>query len=239
MSRTPRVRITNRLIARLQRSDREHLLAGCEAVELRLGEVLYEPGERIRHVYFPGNGFVSLLTPRDGCTSLEVGLVGAEGVLGATVLLGVDASPLRALVQGGGGAMRMESAPFVREFGHSADLRRTLNSYLYVSLAQLARTAACTHFHLLEARLARWLLMTHDRAQADEFVLTHELLAQMLGVRRVGVTKAAGALQRRKLIRYHRGRITVLARAGLEAASCACYRNGQDIYDRVMTVGRA
>lgn len=224
----------NDLIEALPRKDREHLLIGCERVHLVFLDVIAEPGKRIRHVYFPTEGFVSLLTPSDGCESLEVGLVGNEGMVGMTLMLGVDVSPLRALVQGTGTALRMDAAPFLRVVAGSDALQRELNRYLYVSTVQLAQTAACTHFHLLEERLARWLLMTHDRARADEFHLTHELIAMMLGVRRAGVTRAAGGLQRRRLIRYHRGSITILDRSGLEAVACGCYRSAKSLHDRIL-----
>jgi CRP-like cAMP-binding protein len=224
----------NDLIEALPRRDREHLLAGCERVPLVSSDVIAEAGQGIREVYFPMAGFVSLLTPSDDCASLAVGLVGREGMIGIALMLGVDVSPLRALVQGTGTALRMEAAPFLREVAGSDALRRELNRYLYVSTVQLAQTAACTHFHLLEERLARWLLMTRDRAHADEFHLTHELIAMMLGVRRVGVTKAAGGLQRRRLIRYHRGSMTILDRTGLEAAACGCYRSARSLHDRIL-----
>jgi CRP-like cAMP-binding protein len=224
----------NALIAALPRRDREDFVAGCESVGLAFGEVLCTPGERVRRVYFPTHGFIALLTPGNECASLEVGLVGAEGMLGITLILGVDAAPLSAFVQGAGGALRMDADRFRRELRRSQPLQRALNRYLYVCMAQIAQSAACTYFHLLDERLARWLLMAHDRSGADEFRLTHELLARMLGVRRVGVTKAAGRLQRAGLIRYSRGHITVLSRAGLEAASCGCYRGGCAVYERLL-----
>jgi CRP-like cAMP-binding protein len=220
----------NHLIELLPRPARLRLLAICETVPLVLSDVLYERGQPVGHVHFPIDGFVSLIAQIDGHSGLEVGMVGREGMLGVHLALGVSAAPLRALVQGEGTAWRIGAAAFQRELERSPALQRSLHRYLCVLMAQLAASAGCLRFHRIEPRLARWLLMSQDRAQADRFHVTHEFLATMLGVRRVGVTTAAGALQRRGLITYHRGELTVLDRAGLEAAACGCYATDRRAY---------
>ena len=224
--------VANNLLAALPRKNYLRLLEGLEPVTLTFGEVLYEPEQPIRHVYFPNNSLVSLLTLVDGRRALEVGLVGREGMVGIPLALGIGVSSVRALVQGSGTAMRMSSARFRREFRNSPPLQRELYRYTHVLMAQVTQTAACNRFHVVEARLARWLLMTRDRVRSEQFRLTQEFLAHMLGVRRVGVTKAAGALQRRKLISYSRGNIRILDQRGLEAASCRCYE-AQGQYQKV------
>ena len=209
-------------------------MAACEPVDLAFSDVLYTPKERLSHVYFPISGFISLIMPIDESASLEVGLVGNEGMFGIPLALGVDVSPMRAVVQGAGSALRMDAAPFARELGRSQAMRREIDRYVFVQMNQLAQTAACTRFHVVEARLARWLLMTQDRAHADTFHITQEDLALMLGVRRVGVTRAAGSLQKRSLIHYTRGDITVLDRRGLKAAACGCYKADRESYDQIL-----
>ena len=215
----------NRLLAALPARDYGRLLDGLAPVTLTYGDILYEPGERMRHVYFPSNSLVSLLTVVDGHHALEVGLVGCEGMLGTRLALGIGASPVRALVQGTGSAMRMTAARFLRELQRSPALRQAVLRFTDSLMTQITRTAGCNRFHRIEARLARWLLMTRERLPSNEFHLTQEFLADMLGVRRVGVTAAASALRRRKLIHYRRGDITILDQKALEAASCSCYRH--------------
>ncbi|MDB5985215.1 MAG: Crp/Fnr family transcriptional regulator [Nevskia sp.] len=226
--------VVNRLLASLPPQSRQRMLKRCEPVELSLGGVLCEAGEPIRYVYFPVRSYISMTAALENTASLEVRLIGNEGMLGVSLALGINTSPLRALVQGAGSALRMPAASFRSELEHSAVLRRGLGRYIYVMLAQLAQTAACACFHVVEARLARCLLMTQDRAHANHFYVTHALLAQMLGVRRSGITDAAGALQRKKLIRYSRGDITVLDRRGLEKASCECYGAATACYQRFL-----
>ncbi|MGH8801345.1 MAG: Crp/Fnr family transcriptional regulator, partial [Casimicrobiaceae bacterium] len=179
------------------------MLANCEEVDLILGEVLVEPGDLMRHVHFPtGGSFISMITPVDGASALEVGLVGHEGMHGVSLALGVDVALVHARVQGGGRALRMSAAAFKRELRHSPALRRRMNHYLYVLMGQLAQSSLCTRYHVIEARLARWLLMTRDRAHSDQFQITQRFLGWMLGVRCSGITCAANNLQKRALITY-------------------------------------
>jgi CRP-like cAMP-binding protein len=225
----------NQLIEGLAGSDRKRVLALCEPVQLVLSEVLGEAGTPTRSVLFPVNGFVSLITQVDQGDGLEVGMVGREGMLGVQLTLGVTAAPLRAVVQGPGEAWRIGRVPFMRELARNPALRRMLDRYVYVLMLQLATGSACRSYHDLGSRLARWLLMSHDRAHRDHFHVTHEFMATMLGVRRVGVTVAAGALQARGFIRYHRGEVTVLDRPALETLSCSCYVADRLAYQTHMT----
>ena len=224
----------NRLIALLPRKDRLHFIASCVPVQLLLGQVLCEPGNATRFAYFPVDSFISLLTQIDGKPALEVGMVGREGMLGAELGLGVATTPLHAVVQGEGSAWRINRVAFRRELAGSAALQQSMHRYLYVLMSQLTSSAACLRFHLIGPRLARWLLMSQDRAHCDRFRATHEFLAYMLGVRRVGINAAAGQLQRSGLIEYRRGNLTVLNRNGLEAAACSCFATDKKSYQHFL-----
>jgi CRP-like cAMP-binding protein len=215
--------LSNRILASIPNDEYRRLRRQLEPVTLRFGQVLYEPGKAIRYVYFPVNCLVSLLTSVDRQRTLEVGMVGNEGMAGMPFILGVGISGVRALVQGAGQALRMASTPFRTEFDRNPALQQALYRYTYALMAQISQTAACNRFHDAGERLARWLLMTRDRVGADDFSLTQEFLAHMLGVRRVGVTEAASRLKRRELIAYSRGQLSILDVPGLKRASCSCY----------------
>jgi len=214
----------NRLLAKLPKTDYERLLPGLERIPLIFGDVLYEPGDIIKHVYFPNDSIVSLLSALSERSTLEVGMVGNEGMAGLPIFMGVNVSRTRALVQGAGSAMRMKSATVRHEANRLGALHSLLHRYTHSLLTQVSQSVACNHFHSVDARLARWLLMTSDRLGVDNFRLTQDFMSNMLGVRREGVNKAAGMLQTRQLIRYSRGMITILDRPRLEAHSCECYR---------------
>jgi CRP-like cAMP-binding protein len=223
----------NRLLAKLPARDRERFVDRCEAVDLTADEVIAAAGKDLRHAYFPTGCVVSHLTPGEGMP-LEVALVGDEGMVGSSLAFGVRVTPVTALVQGTGSALRMTGDEFVAALGRSAALRKVVGAYNFVQTSQIARTASCNRFHVVEQRLARWLLMMADRVHASHFEATHRFLSIMLGVRRAGVTLAAAELQSRNLIRYTRGHMRILDRQGLEQASCDCYRFTVSVYDQVL-----
>ena len=213
----------NRLLATLPKNEYKRLLPKLKTVSLVLGEALYVPGAVIKYVYFPNDSIISLISELSDTSGLEVGMVGNEGMVGLAVFMGVSSSSTRAMVQGSGTAMRMSSAAIRSEATRLGSLHQLLHRYSHSLLNQVSQSSTCNRFHLVDARLARWLLMTNDRLGEKKFPLTQEFLSSMLGVRREGVSKAAGVLQAGKLIRYSRGVITILNRRGLEAKSCQCY----------------
>jgi len=221
--RRPMADFQNDILASLPRKDYRTLLPDLSPVTLTFGDVLYEPDTFMHEVYFPGACLVSLLTVVENHLALEVGMVGREGMVGIALALGVEKSPVRALVQGGGPALQMKKARFLAALRDCRALRRALDGYTHALIGQISRTAGCNRFHIVEARLAKWLLMTRDRMGSGDFEMTQEFLSSMLGVRRVGVTEAASALQRQGLIEYSRGHIRTLDHAGLESAACSCY----------------
>jgi CRP-like cAMP-binding protein len=226
--------VTNTLIDALPRTARSRLLSICESVDLVAGYVVSDSDAPTRHVYFPTGSILSLTTSSKESPVLEVGMVGSEGMLGLQVVLSVDSVPLQASVRGPGTAWRVATEPFNRELAGSRALRQCLYGYLQVTMLQLTSQARCVRFHPINQRLARWLLMTHDRVHADSFSVTQALMAHMLGVRRVGIAKAAGAFQREGMIRYARGVLTIVDRKALESESCGCYATGRRTYERFM-----
>ena len=234
MTRATSTESLNRLLAGLSRQSQKRLYENSDSVDLTFGEVLCESGQTVHHAYFPMTGFLSLIARLDDGARLEIGMIGDEGVLGAPLILGANTSTQDVVVQGKGTAWRVPAMKFRSICASDPALRTLLERYVYVLMSQLAQTAACTHFHSVDERLARWLLMTGDRSHSNTFFLTHEFLAFMLGVRRAGVSIAANSLRSAGLIRYSRGMITVLKRPGLERISCACYRQANETYRRVL-----
>lgn len=226
--------VQNQLLAALPRKDQQRLLTSCESVDIHFSDALYEPEQKIRHVYFPCDSFVSFVRSMERGERVELGMIGSEGMLGIPVALGVGIAPFYAIVQGTGSALRMKADAFRKALEDFPTLRRRINRYIYVMLNQSAQNATCLRFHLVEQRLARWLLMSQDRAKSDKLHLTQEFLSAMLGVRRVGVSNAASSLHERKLITYSRGEITILDREGLIGASCPCYQADNHYYHSIM-----
>jgi CRP-like cAMP-binding protein len=212
----------NRLLVALPKDEYDRLLPHLEKVSLPLKDILYEADGPISHVFFPIHGVVSLVIMDNGFT-LEVGIIGNEGLVGSLVFLGADKSPTRAIAQIPGEALRMEVKVFQREIKREGALHGLVQRFTQAMINQISQSIVCNHRHSVAKRMCRWLLMSHDRVGADEFLLTHEFLAQMLGVRRPTVTAVACTLHKAGLISYHRGTITVLDRKGLETASCKCY----------------
>jgi CRP-like cAMP-binding protein len=225
--------VVNHLIEMLPRRDRSRLLSICEPVELGVAEVLADTNSLQRFVYFPTGSVVSITTPSEKTPVLEVGMVGAEGMLGIQLALGFQ-SALHASVLGAGSAWRVAATPFRREVLRSTSLQQGLNGYLLASMLQLASFARCVQFHPVDRRLARWLLMTHDRIGAHTFCATQEMMAHRLGIRRVGITLAAVALQRRGVIDYARGQLTIIDRAALEKSACSCYADEVETYAKLL-----
>jgi CRP-like cAMP-binding protein len=224
----------NRILNALSTADYACLAPHLEPVSLSRGEVLYDPDEPIEHVYFPNRGTVSIVSIFADGGSVEVGMVGNEGLLGVSALLGSITSPLKALVQLPGDALRIRTDLLKQEFKKCGALHDIVQRYTQAFIIQIAQAAACNRLHHTEGRLARWLLMCQDRSISDELALTHEFIASMLGIRRAGVTETACALQHAGLIKYKRGRITVIDRARLQAAACECYSIMKQEFDHLL-----
>ncbi|HEX8151329.1 MAG TPA: Crp/Fnr family transcriptional regulator [Pyrinomonadaceae bacterium] len=224
----------NRLLARLPPDEMERLVPHLGGVSFALGEVIYESGGRQSYIYFPTTSIISLLYLMQNGSSAEMGVAGNDGLVGVALFMGGDSVPNRAVVQSAGAAFRMKTKVLQGEFARGGTFQRLLLRYTQALMTQMSQTAVCNRLHTIEQQLCRWLLLSHDRLSTDELVMTQELIANMLGVRREGVTHAAGRLQESGLISYVRGRITILDRRGLEAAVCECYKVVKDEYDRLL-----
>jgi CRP-like cAMP-binding protein len=224
----------NHLLAALPAPDFERLDPHLELVALPLGEALYEPGVMLRHVYFPIDSIVSLLYVMSDGASAEIAVVGNDGVVGVSLFMGGETTPSRAVVQSAGRGYRLEGELLKDEFNRAGAMQHLLLRYTQALLTQMAQTAVCNRHHSLDQQLCRWLLLSLDRLPSNELVMTQELIANMLGVRREGVTEAAGKLQQAGLIEYHRGHITVLDRLGIEARTCECYAVVKKECDRLL-----
>src|SRR4051795_12127778 len=236
MSQPQQSAVRNRLLAALPADDFAALAPNLWPVELEFRQVLFEPGQMIQAAHFPQDGMVSMLAPLEDGHLQEVGIVGREGLVGLPALLGADRTSIEALVQMQGAAWRIDATELRAAFERSAPLRALLLRYAQAFHAQVAQTAACNGRHPVDTRLARWLLMAHDRAGDDEFPMTHEFASLMLGTGRPGLSVAAAVLQRAGVIRYVHGRMSVLDRAGLEAASCECYGTVREQFEYLLGV---
>ena len=224
----------NHLLALLPSGEYERIITHLEPVSFKLGESIYESGAQLKHLYFPTTCIVSLLYTMEDGASAEIGVVGNEGVVGIALFMGGDTTPNRAIVQSAGSALKMKARALQEEFLRGGEFQLSLLRYTQALITQISQTAVCNRLHPIEQQLCRWLLLSHDRLQSDELKMTQELIANMLGVRREGVTYAAGRLQTNGLIKYARGRITILNREGLEASACECYQVVKDEYDRLL-----
>lgn len=220
----------NVLINQLSKNNQETLLSDAELVQLNLSEIICLPDETQEYLYFPMDGFISLVQRIDEHPPLEVGMIGREGVLGSEIILGTNLNMFGALVQGSGEAWRIKIADFMNHFDKTPELKTVIQKYLSIRVRQLGLSAACEHFHEIGPRLAKWLLMSQDRAQSSTFLMTHEFISLMLGIRRVGVTTTAADFKRKGLIDYHRGEIKILNRSGLINEACSCYQVNRNIY---------
>ncbi len=226
----------NQLLAALPAAERERWLPQLEMVQMPLGLVLYEPGATLAHVYFPTTAIVSLLYVMENGASAEIAVVGNEGIVGISLFMGGESTPSRAVVQSAGMGFRLKAQVMKNEFNRAGPVLHLLLRYTQALITQMAQTAVCNRHHSLDQQLCRWLLLSLDRLRDNELVMTQELIANMLGVRREGVTEAALALQTKGLIRYARGRITVLDRDGLEKRTCECYAVVKKEYSRLLPV---